>query len=124
MLASDFPQQPPELVYDRRQSPRFSLDAPALIDAFHTWRKCAVRSVSTSGISLLVDLKLEIGARADIYFEIPRAVAVEVHAEVVRQADGEIGFRFLDLCDEAAEAIADYVHSHTSQPPAEEAVYC
>ena len=124
MLASDFTQRPVELVYDRRQSPRIALDAPALVDAFHSWRKCAVRSVSTTGVSLLVDLKLEVGARADIYFEIPRALAVEVHAEVVRQSDNELAFRFLDLPPASVEAIAMYVHAHTTEAPTEEALIC
>jgi hypothetical protein len=115
MLASDFTQRPTELVYDRRQSPRIALEAPALVDAFHTWRKCAVRSVSTTGISVLVDLELAVGSRADIYFEIPRALAVEVHAEVVRRNEGELAFRFLDLSADAAEAIAMYVQSHSSE---------
>lgn len=124
MLASDFSHRPVELVYDRRQSPRISLDAPALVDAFHAWRKCAVRSVSTTGISLIVDLPLAVGARADIYFEIPRALAVEVHAEVVRCSDGELAFRFLDLKPDAAEAIAMYVHSHPSEAEPKYAVVC
>ncbi len=124
MLASDFTQRPAELVYDRRQSPRITLEAPALVDAFHAWRKCAVRSVSTTGISVLVDLDLAVGSRADIYFEIPRALAVEVHAEVVRQSDGELAFRFLDLPADAAEAIAMYVQSHTSEEPAADSVVC
>ena len=124
MLASDLPQRPAELVYDRRKSPRIALDAPALVDAFHTWRKCAVRSVSTTGVCLAVDLKLEVGTRADIYFEIPRAVAVEVHAEVVRQSDNELAFRFLDLPPDSAQAIATYVLAHTSEEPLEEALIC
>jgi len=124
MLASDFPHRPAELLYDRRRSPRIVLEAPALVDAFHTWRKCAVRSVSTTGISVQIDLELEVGARADIYFEIPRALAVEVHAEVVRRGEGELAFRFLDLSAEAAEAIAMYVQLHASEERPPQSVIC
>jgi hypothetical protein len=124
MLASDFTHRPAELLYDRRRSPRIALEAPALVDAFHTWRKCVVRSLSTTGISVLVDLELEVGARADIYFEIPRALAVEVHAEVVRRSDGELAFRFLDLPADAVEAIAIYVASHSGEEPAAHSAIC
>jgi hypothetical protein len=124
MLASELTQRRTELLYDRRQSPRVGLDAPALVDAFHAWRKCTVQSVSTTGVRVRVDLDLAVGARADIYFEIPRAVAVEVHAEVVRQGDGELAFRFLDLTSEAAEAIAGYVRSHPSEGLPDFAVVC
>jgi hypothetical protein len=124
MLASDLTHRLAELVYDRRQSPRIVLEAPALVDAFHTWRKCAVQSVSTTGISVQTDLNLPVGARADIYFEIPRAVAVEVHAEVVRRTEGVLAFRFLDLPAEVAEAIAMVVHAQRSDEQPSPAVIC
>ena len=95
-----------------------------MVDAFHAWRKCAVRSVSTTGICVAIDLPLAIGARADIYFEIPRALAVEVHAEVVRCGDGELAFRFLDLSPDAAESIAMYVQSHSQEAAPSYAVVC
>lgn len=124
MLASEYAQRPVELVYDRRQSPRIELEAPALVDAYHVWRKCSVRSVSTTGISVQTDLELAVGARADLYFEIPRAVAVEVQGEVVRRREGELAFRFVDLPPDLAEAIAVYVQSHASEKLPAPAVVC
>ncbi len=124
MLTPELPQRPAELVYDRRTSARIALDAPALIDAFHAWRKCSVKSVSSTGVSVDTDWKLEIGTRVDVYFEIPRAVAVEAHAEVVRSAEHELAFRFIDLPADVASAVESYVRLNLSDSLPSFAVVC
>jgi hypothetical protein len=114
MLNHDLPQRPAELVYDRRTSARIALEAPALVDAFHAWRKCSVKSVSSSGLCVDTDWQLPIGTHVDVYFEIPRAMAVEARAEVVRRGDRELAFRFVELPLEVAAEVERYVRNHLS----------
>jgi hypothetical protein len=124
MLTSELPRRLAQLVYDRRSSARIALEAPALIDAFHAWRKCSIKSVSSSGLSVDTEWKLEVGTHVDIYFEIPRAMAVEARAEVVRQGDGELGFRFVDLPTDVESAVESYVRMNLSESMPSRVVVC
>ena len=124
MLAAEGTPRSAELVYDRRTSPRVVLEAPALIDAYHGWRKCSVKSVSAAGICVMTEWALPVGARVDVYFEIPRALAVESQAEVVRQGDGELAFRFIALDEDARSALQAFVESHADVPLPSQVVVC
>jgi hypothetical protein len=109
MLAPDTSASSAELIYDRRQYPRVKLEAPAIVDAFHSWQKCTLKSVSTKGFSLATDLKLPLGTRVEVYFELPTTVAVETQAELVRISHGDLGFRFVELGAALQDSLEAYV---------------
>ena len=109
MLAPQAPIPHTELVYDRREYQRVKLEAPAIVDAFHTWQKCTLRSVSTRGFSLASDLRLPLGTRVEVYFELPTTLAVETQAELVRISQGDLGFRFVELGNVLHDSLEAYV---------------
>jgi hypothetical protein len=94
---------------DRRAHHRAALDAPALIDAGHSWSKARCQNVSAGGLSLQVERPLVPGTRVELYFELPTGVAIEIQAEVVRSEGDEIGLRFVAAGSSARDALTSYV---------------
>lgn len=94
---------------DRRRHRRAALDAPALIDARHSWAKARCQNVSETGLALQVERPLAPGTRVEVYFELPTGVAVETDAEVVRSEGTELGLRFVEPAPALAAALASFV---------------
>ena len=94
---------------DRRRHPRALLDAPALIDATHSWSKARCQNVSETGMAVQMERPLAAGTRVEVYFELPTGVAVETDAEVVRAEGTELGLRFVDPNPALASALARFV---------------
>ena len=108
-----------ELVYDRRKRRRAPVSRHAIVDAMHTWQKCSLLDVSATGFSLSSSWRLPIGSKVLIYFELPRAVAVDTEAELVRVggAGDELGFRFLGLPFDVALALERFVEQTLNDAP-------
>jgi hypothetical protein len=85
----------------------------------HTWQKCSLLDVSATGFSLSSTWRLPIGSKVLIYFELPRAVAVDTEAEVVRVGGSgdELGFRFLNLPIDVAIALERFVERSLNEAP-------
>jgi hypothetical protein len=120
-----------ELVYDRRKQRRVPVTRHAIVDAMHTWQKCSLLNVSATGFSLSSTWQLPLGSKVLIYFELPRAVAVDTEAELVRVggAGDELGFRFLNLPIDVAVALERFVEQSLneapqSDPPPDSSVWC
>jgi hypothetical protein len=118
-MASHLARSPAYLVYDRRERRRVRVARHAIVDALHTWQKCSLLNVSATGFSLSSSWRLPIGSKVLIYFELPRAVAVDTEAEVVRvNASGdELGFRFTNLPAEIAIALERFVDQALDDAP-------
>ncbi len=91
----------------------------AIVDALHTWQKCSLVDVSATGFSLSSTWQLPIGTKVLIYFELPRAVAVDTEAEVVRMSSTgeELGFRFTNLPRDVAIALERFVDQALDDAP-------
>ena len=72
-----------------------------------------------TGFSLSSSWRLPIGSKVLIYFELPRAVAVDTEAELVRVggAGDELGFRFLGLPFDVALALERFVEQTLNDAP-------
>jgi hypothetical protein len=118
------PRGPAELVYDRRERRRVQVARQAIVDALHTWQKCSLLNVSATGFSLSSTWRLPIGSKVLIYFELPRAVAVDTEAELVRVGGcgDELGFRFLNLPFDIAVALERFVEQALDEAPRSEPV--
>lgn len=107
-----------ELIYDRRERPRVKVTRQAIVDALHTWQKCSLLDVSSTGFSLSTAWRLPIGTKVLIYFELPRSLAVDTEAELVRigKSGDELGFRYVNLPVETAIALERFVDQMLDDP--------
>ncbi len=108
LWVSSVGQQSGTFPRDRRERPRAGLRAPVLVDLVSRWEQAVCHDVSPDGIGVELTDPLPLGARVEIYFELPTWHAVEAQAEVVRSHDGITGLRFLDLDAATARALAAY----------------
>ena len=116
-MASQQGRAPAYLVYDRRERRRVRVARHAIVDAQHTWQKCSLLNVSATGFSLSSTWHLPVGTKVLIYFELPRAVAVDTEAEVVRNSGEELGFRFPNLPADVAIALERFVDQALDDAP-------
>lgn len=93
---------------ERRSHRRAALNRPVLLDAPAVPQPVAAVDVSGSGLSIAVDVPLEVGAIVEVYFELPIGYAVEARAEVVRQANGLTALRFIELGRESQLALRSF----------------
>jgi len=101
-------QQSSTFLRDRRERPRVALRAPVLVDLTSRWEQAVCHDVSLDGVGVELTDPLPLGARVEIYFELPTWHAIETQAEVVRNHGGITGLRFLDLDAATARALAAY----------------
>jgi c-di-GMP-binding flagellar brake protein YcgR len=95
-------------IHERREHKRAEFAAPALLDAARSWHKGLCENISLGGVKVRTDAGLDIGTEVEVYFELPRGVAIETRARVVRTADGELGLAFVGLDGEAAGALRSF----------------
>jgi hypothetical protein len=81
-------QQSSTFLRDRRERPRVALRAPVLVDLTSRWEQAVCHDVSLDGVGVELTDPLPLGARVEIYFELPTWHAIETQAEVVRNHAG------------------------------------
>jgi hypothetical protein len=101
---------------DRRAHRRVALDAPALIDARHSYATARCQNVSEGGLAVQLERPLAEGTRVELYFELPTGVAIEIEAEVVRSEGTELGLRFVAPGAAEHAALESYVSDPAERP--------
>jgi len=101
------------------RSKRVGLNTAVLIKKQGAELACDSRDISATGIRLVTEHKLDLGARISCRFALPEICQIQADAEVVRYNDASngrnknvYGARFIDLPMSHRNAIAKYVASN------------
>jgi hypothetical protein len=93
---------------DRRGHLRVPLASPVLLDLTASWEQARGHDLSPGGLAVELPRPLPVGAKVDLYFELPTLEAVEATAEVVRSQSGITALRFVALAPTEVAAIVTY----------------
>jgi c-di-GMP-binding flagellar brake protein YcgR len=96
----------PTMRIERRRHLRAELEVPILLELTSSWQRARCNEISPGGLHILGTRDSLVPCQQlELYLELPTCVAIEAHAEVVRQDSTGIALRFVGLAPEQRIAI-------------------